>query len=79
MMKESQTTNRMDNSAAENIILCYRKQKKSPCIRWTLSQMLRLNLSNFLAAVQHEPICLTRHQQTSLLAAEKQGGVNTKL
>lgn len=32
-----------------------------------------VNLSNFLGSVQHEAICLTRHQQSSLLAAVRQG------
>lgn len=30
-------------------------------------------LSNFLGSLQHEAICLTRHQQISLLAAVRQG------
>lgn len=32
-----------------------------------------VNLSNFLGSVQNEAICLTRHQQNSLLAAARQG------
>lgn len=32
-----------------------------------------VNLSNFLESVQHEAICLPRHQQNSLLAAARQG------
>ncbi len=32
-------------------------------------------LSNFLGSLQHEAICLTRHQQISLLAAVRQGDV----
>ena len=38
-----------------------------------------VNLSNFLGSVQHEAICLTRHQQNSLLAAARQGEKAMKL